>query len=1105
MKTREASDFKLLPDGRFTIHNYNQKRPFSNFLPGIAGLYGTPMWVFYTNRGQGIASFGTSNKDNAILEFFPANKAYQTTTLLGFRTFLKVTRGGKAIFHEPFRENGAEQTLEISSHEFSVREINHELGLEISAHYFTVPGESLAVLARRLEIKNISRQPVSIELLDGLPQILPYGMNEFFTKNMSRTIEAWTVVDNLGRNAPFFHLKVDATDRPEVVFIEAGNFSFSFMEEGTKPKLLDMIVDPRKIFDSVTDFTEPKLFKAAAFFKYPADQLAQNQMPCSFSFAHFKLAPDKSKTMHSLYGHAGSLEALNRYISRAARKGYVEEKRAENRNLVESLKMSCFTISSSTAYDLYCGQTYLDNILRGGTPIYLGDEKNPLVYYVYSRKHGDLERDYNRFVVEPTYFAQGNGNYRDVNQNRRQDVWFDPRVKDANIKTFLNLIQLDGFNPLVIKGARFRAKKSGSLQSVLRRWAGSKHVKACDEFLSELFSPGELYRFLEGKGLVSPKQFNRFFAEILPFLEKEEDAEHGEGFWTDHWTYNLDLIEAYLTIYPEDWKELLFSRKEYLFYDNSHRVRPRHEKCFLKPDGAVRQYQAVFEDAGKRRLLEARATHGTFVRDRFGKGSLYKTTLFVKLLALLANKIASLDPNGVGVEMEADKPSWYDALNGLPGLFGSSLPETFELKRLAVFLVHVLDNLEEGMDGSAALPAELYDFLRKLHKLLEKHLQNKGRTGCLAFWQEAEDAKENFRRVTAMGVWGRERKISMKELRLFLEHAREKIDMGLEKGFDAKQARIPTYFEHQVTRFRVFKKVRASPHLKNGVKTYVEPLEFQERPLPLFLEGPVHAMKVQTDPAGRMQILKAVRQSELYDKKLGMYKVCESLKKASVEIGRCQIFTPGWLEHESVWLHMEYKWLLEILRGGLIEEFYNDFKKAAIPFQNPERYGRSILENSSFIVSSVFPDPSFHGAGFVARLSGSTAEFLQMWLLMNVGKRPFYVGPDGKLALRFEPQLAEWLFVKEETERPYISKLGEEVKIKIPKDSLAFMFLGKTLVVYHNSKRLHTFGTQRVTPKKIRLRLKNGSAVELKGDVVPSPYSGQIRDGFVPRIDIELG
>jgi hypothetical protein len=49
----------------FHLTGYNQARPFSSFLPGIAGEYGKPMWVFYTNRGQCISSFGVGDKNGA--------------------------------------------------------------------------------------------------------------------------------------------------------------------------------------------------------------------------------------------------------------------------------------------------------------------------------------------------------------------------------------------------------------------------------------------------------------------------------------------------------------------------------------------------------------------------------------------------------------------------------------------------------------------------------------------------------------------------------------------------------------------------------------------------------------------------------------------------------------------------------------------------------------------------------------------------------------------------------------------------------------------------------------------------------------------------------
>ena len=38
--------------------------------------------------------------------------------------------------------------------------------------------------------------------------------------------------------------------------------------------------------------------------------------------------------------------------------------------------------------------------------------------------------------------------------------------------------------------------------------------------------------------------------------------------------------------------------------------------------------------------------------------------------------------------MEGGKPGWNDAMNGLPGLFGSGTPETFELKRLVNFIIN---------------------------------------------------------------------------------------------------------------------------------------------------------------------------------------------------------------------------------------------------------------------------------------------------------------------------------------------------------------------------------------------------------------------------------
>jgi hypothetical protein len=213
-----------------------------------------------------------------------------------------------------------------------------------------------------------------------------------------------------------------------------------------------------------------------------------------------------------------------------------------------------------------------------------------------------------------------------------------------------------------------------------------------------------------------------------------------------------------------------------------------------------------------------------------------------------------------------------------------------------------------------------------------------------------------------------------------------------------------------------------------------------------------------------------------------MYKVNAPLGGESHEIGRCRAFTPGWLENESIWLHMEYKYLLEVLKAGLYGEFYADLERALVCFQDPAVYGRSPLENSSFLVSSAHPDESLHGAGFVARLSGATAEFLSMWSVMMFGQHPFFV-QDGVLCLAFRPALPGWLFDEGGTVRS--------------------AFLGHTTVVYHNPDRVEV-SPDTVSVARMVLYLRDGTSIGSSSAIIGAPYADQTRAGQVQQIDVFL-
>ena len=104
--------------------------------------------------------------------------------------------------------------------------------------------------------------------------------------------------------------------------------------------------------------------------------------------------------------------------------------------------------------------------MRGGLPVALGDPENPKIFHTFSRIHGDIERDYNNFQIDTTYYSQGPGNFRDVAQNRRLDVLLSPQVKDFNVRMFLSFVQADAYNPLTVASTLFKIPES-SLDSLI--------------------------------------------------------------------------------------------------------------------------------------------------------------------------------------------------------------------------------------------------------------------------------------------------------------------------------------------------------------------------------------------------------------------------------------------------------------------------------------------------------------------------------------------------------------------------------------------------------------------------------------------------------------
>lgn len=1053
---------------KFIIEDYTVLPAFSSFLPGLSGIKGIPVWSFYTNRGQAMGSFGINDKKNAMMEFYPANTEYEIVPIKGFRTFIR--KNGE--YFEPFckYDPDAKRKMEIEKNVLTISEESH--GIRITVQYITLPEENIGAMIRHVTIENTGSSPLELEILDGMPQVLPYGVVNPEYKEMSNLLRSWADIKNIENNAPVFTTRASTDDAAEITEVEGG-FFYLAVNSG---KLLPVIYDKNAVFDFDNSMQD-----ALAFIKDGLDgvlsreQCFANKIPCAFIPIKENLEAGGKIEFTAFAGFAPTIGLLNEKVQTFLKSGYVENKIERARELVSSFTKDVWTKSANPMFDKYMEQCYLDNFLRGGYPFVIGKGDKKSVVHLFSRKHGDPERDYNKFSIAGEYYSQGNGNYRDVCQNRRNDVFFCPEIGDFNVRQFYSLIQMDGYNPLEIRPCTFTLKTENeqAAKELIKKHVEDKEGKI-EKLIHSPFTPGQITNAIAADRLSVTGDEEELVKGLLELSDEEIEAGFGEGYWTDHWDYNLDLLDNYLLIYPDKRETVLFEDENIRFYDCAGLVRPRCETYVLNK-GKVRQYGSMNHSKEKESREGFSAGNTNWLKDK--NGNILTTTLFGKLIILVVNKFALLDSCGMGIEMEAGKPGWNDAMNGLPGLFGSSMPETLELKRTVKFVLDEIGRHEPG--ETIMLPKEPVEFMRDIFAILKEGLSD------FECWDKTADRRESFRDEIKYEVSGEKLAVSFDELREVISAFLSKLDTGIDKAMKYGDGIMPTYFTFEATDYEEIKNEDGTAKISPYGLPSVKVKGFKPTRLPYFLEGPARMLSSSTgeDLNVLKKMYQKLKETDVYDKKLKMYKTSESIEGLSVENGRVRAFTPGWLERESIFLHMEYKYFLGLLNAGLYEEFYEAIDDALIPYQKPEIYGRSILENSSFLASSANPDPSVHGQGFVARLSGSTVEMISMWLGMFLGDGGFLF-ENGELLFKLAPKLPKEMF----------DENGD----------CSFMLLGKCKVTYHNESGKNTYGEDAAKVVRMEVTKDGGSRFETEGSTIKGEAALLLREGKISEIKAYL-
>lgn len=250
-------------------------------------------------------------------------------------------------------------------------------------------------------------------------------------------------------------------------------------------------------------------------------------------------------------------------------------------------------------------------------------------------------------------------------------------------------------------------------------------------------------------------------------------------------------------------------------------------------------------------------------------------------------------------------------------LFVCKHDRTYELLLLLQYVKKVVDKYQRAIE----VPDELVKMIKTVNTALEKLLDSDYAEAeelsldvpndLFEYWDIAAAARESYRNDVQYYFSGNTTELSASAVSEMVGKWIDQVEIGIKRSFqfgtvgydDDGTSGIPAcFFAYEVTDW----------DLNEGRNDVGLPLvnakAMKVKNFPLFLEGPVRYMKTIQDDKDRMQdIYERVLESGLRDKQLKMYFLSASLKGQSYDMGRQIAFAPGWLENQSIWMHMSYK------------------------------------------------------------------------------------------------------------------------------------------------------------------------------------------------------
>tara|TARA_R110002049_G_scaffold168670_3_gene335229 strand:- start:1 stop:3462 length:3462 start_codon:yes stop_codon:yes gene_type:complete len=673
----------------YKISNSDVMRPF--FMSVVSD---SNHWMFISSNGG--LSAGRKDSDSAIFPYYTDDKITESADITGSKTIIQVHREGKTYLWEPLANRyvgvyKTERNLYKNSlgNKVVFEEINKDLG--VTFRYQWNSSDRFGFIKTSTLINN-TKGNIEVTVLDGIQNLLPYGISEDLQAKRSNLGDAYKKCElEKESGIGIYALSSMIVDKAEPSEALKATIAWSTGIKNPKYLVSSLQLDNFRKGQKITQEVDVKAEKGAYFIsaKISLQPLSEQ---------HWMLVADVNQTMvdicevSELIKNEANLSAIIQEDIALGSKNLLRLNAASDGLQLTADKLRNTRHFSNTLFNIMRGGIFDDgyqiekwdfvkylegankkvfkkketllsilpekftlNHLKGLAE--LDEDKNfkrLAIEYMplkFSRRHGDPSRPWNRFSINTTSEFDGSkildyeGNWRDIFQNWEALAHSYPEFIESMIHKFLNATTFDGYNP-------YRVTKDG--------------------FDWETIEPDDPWSYI--------------------------------GYWGDHQIiYLLKFLEFIENHYPN--KLATYFEQDIFVYANVPYKIKSYEDILINPKDTI-EFDVEANEKIDQKRLELGAD-GALLRDK--TFFIYKVNLIEKLLATVLAKLSNFIPEG-GIWMNTQRPEWNDANNALVGN-GVSMVTLYYLRRFLNFMEDVVKNMAHEQNE---ISKELVEFFNKV-------------------------------------------------------------------------------------------------------------------------------------------------------------------------------------------------------------------------------------------------------------------------------------------------------------------------------------------------------------------------------------------------------